>query len=32
MGMGGDGRGYLGIISFKTGEVNGLVGIFRDTK
>jgi hypothetical protein len=30
--MGGDGRGYLGIMSFKTGEVNGLVGIFRDTK
>ena len=30
--MRGDGRGYLGIMSFKTGEVNGLVGIFRDTK
>jgi hypothetical protein len=24
--MGGDERGYLGIMSFKTGEVNGLVG------
>jgi hypothetical protein len=30
--MGRDEREYLGIILFKTEEVNGLVGIFRDTK
>jgi hypothetical protein len=30
--MGEDGRGYLGIISSKIGEVNGLVEIFWDTK
>jgi hypothetical protein len=30
--MRGDERGYLGVISFKTGEVNRPVGIFRDTK
>jgi hypothetical protein len=30
--MGEDERGYLGIIWFKIGEVNGLVGIFQDTK
>jgi hypothetical protein len=30
--MGGYGKGYLGIISFKIEEVNGSVGIYQDRK